>query len=189
MLRTLPPRTSACRVADAPGTDRAGHPADGFAGIEAGSLTPTDASSMADFSAVFHALDDCYAPVAGHARLHPLAVLLHDESGTVTGGLVGRTVYSWLIIEMLFVPAPLRDAGVASALVGMAEAAARARGCIGMQVDTFDPRARSFYQRLGFTVFGVQHDLPPGQCCFYLCRRLDLAETDVSRDCCTARHD
>jgi len=148
----------------------------GVAGMEAGSLTLTDAPSVADFSAVFHALDDFHAPVAGHARLHPLAVLLHDESGTVTGGLVGRTVYSWLIIEMLFVPALLRGAGVGSALVRMAEAAARARGCIGMQVDTFDPQARSFYQRLGFTVFGVQHDLPPGQCCFYLCKRLGPAE-------------
>ena len=159
----LRPDPKACRVGS-------------LAGLEAGSLTLTDAPSGADLSAVFRALDDFHAPVAGHARFHPLAVLLHDESGTVTGGLVGRTVYSWLIIEMLFVPAPLRGGGVGFALVRMAEAAARARGCIGMQVDTFDPRARSFYQRLGFTVFGVQQDLPPGHCCFYLCKRLDRAE-------------
>ncbi len=68
MHRTLPPRTSACRVADAPGTDRTDHPADGFAGIEAGSLTLTDTPSAADFSAVFRALDDFHAPIAGQGN-------------------------------------------------------------------------------------------------------------------------
>lgn len=102
-------------------------------------------------------------------------MLLRNETGTVVGGLWARTNYAWLVIEMLFVPEQLRGRGVGSRLVQKAEAAARVRGCIGMQVDTFDFQARAFYERLGFAVFGIQEDLPPGHRCFYLCKRLDQA--------------
>jgi GNAT superfamily N-acetyltransferase len=147
----------------------------GHSGAEvgSGSIILTDAPSVADFRVIFRALDDFNASVIGHAQLQPVAVLLHDESGMVVGGLWGRTNYGWLAIEMLFVPGPLRGRGIGSALVSKAEAAARVRDCIGVQVDTFDFQARSFYERLGFTVFGVQDDLPPGHRCFYLCKRVD----------------
>ena len=138
-----------------------------------GEITLTDTPSAADFRTIFRALDEFNARVIGHARVSPLAVLLRDESGTVVGGLWGRTNYSWLTIEMLYVPAPLRGRGVGSALVRRAEAAGRQRGYIGINVDTFDFQARAFYERLGFVVFGVHEDLPPGHQCFYLCKRLD----------------
>jgi ribosomal protein S18 acetylase RimI-like enzyme len=77
---------------------------------------------------------------------------------------------------MLFVPAALRGRGIGSALVCAAERAARARGCIGMQVNRFDFQAGSLYERLGFKVFGVQQDLPPGRRCFFLSKRIDPAQ-------------
>ena len=109
----------------------------------------------------------------GHANLVPLAVLLHDDAGMAVGGLWGRTVYSWLMIEMLFVPAPLRGRGLGSAVVRAAEHAALARACIGIRVETFDFQAPNFYQRLGFVLAAVQADLPPGHRCYSLCKRLD----------------
>jgi hypothetical protein len=42
--------------------------------------------SAADFRAIFKALDEATAPVAGHAQPQPLAVLLHDCRGVVMGG-------------------------------------------------------------------------------------------------------
>lgn len=138
-----------------------------------GSISVADQPSPADFAAIFLGLDASTAAVAGHANLCPLAVLLRDDSGTVVGGLWGRTVYSWLMIEMLFVPEPLRRQGYGSALVRAAQDAARARGCIGVRVETFEFQAPEFYQRLGFTVAGAQQDLPPGHCCYSLFKRLD----------------
>jgi GNAT superfamily N-acetyltransferase len=135
-------------------------------------ITCSEAPSAADFSAIFRALDEETAPVAGHAQIQPLAVLLHDCKGMVIGGLWGRTVYSWLIIEMLVVPPGLRGQGLGSALMRSAEKVARERGCIGMQVTTFDFQAEGFYRHLGFTVFGVQQDIPPGHKLLYLSKRL-----------------
>ena len=74
---------------------------------------------------------------------------------------------------MLFVPASLRGRGLGSALVRTAEAEARTIGCVGMQVDTFSFQAQPFYERLGFTVFGVQENFPPGYRCVYLRKAFD----------------
>ena len=134
----------------------------------AASLTLATTPTGDDFRALFRLLDDFNAPVVGHARFVPLAVLIHDDMGAVAGGLWGWTVYSWLIINMLFVPEAARHRGIGSALVSAAEAEAKARGCVGMQVDTFGFQAQPFYERLGFTVFGVQPDFPPGQRCVFL---------------------
>ena len=136
-------------------------------------MTVTSTPSGSDFSTIFRLLDEFNAPVVGHAQFVPLAVLIHDETGAVNGGLWGWTVYSWLIINMLFVPEGMRHRGIGSGLVHAAEAEARARGCAGMQVDTFGFQAQPFYERLGFTVFGVQPDFPPGQRCVFLRKLFD----------------
>jgi GNAT superfamily N-acetyltransferase len=136
-------------------------------------ITYSDAPSADDFRAIFSALDDATAPVAGHADMKALAVLLHDDKGSVIGGLWGHTIYSWLIVEMLVVPPGMRGHGAGSALMHMAEAIARRRGCIGIQVARFDFQAKGFYERLGFSVFGAQENMPPGHRQLYLCKRLD----------------
>jgi GNAT superfamily N-acetyltransferase len=136
-----------------------------------GSISVTDTPSPADFATIFRGLDEATAEVVGHANLLPLAVL-RDDAGMAVGGLWGRTVYSWLMIEMLFVPASLRGRGLGSAMVRAAEHAALARACIGIRVETFDFQAPTFYQRLGFVLAAVQDDLPPGHRCYSLCKRL-----------------
>jgi GNAT superfamily N-acetyltransferase len=138
-------------------------------------MTVTATPSDADFRTIFNKLNDFNAPVVGHAQFVLLAVLLHDEAGEVIGGLWGWTVYSWLIINMLFVPEASRHRGIGTALIAAAETEARARGCAGMQVDTFGFQAQPFYERLGFTVFGVQPNFPPGQRCIFLRKQFDDA--------------
>lgn len=121
-----------------------------------------DTPCKADFTRILRALDEETGRVAGQARPHPLAVLLRDDSGEVAGGLWGFTLYSWLSISMLFVPEPLRGRGAGIAMVSLAEEAARERGCIGVQVDAFDFQAAGFYEKLGYKIFGVQENNPPG---------------------------
>jgi GNAT superfamily N-acetyltransferase len=139
------------------------------------SITIPDAPTHGHFKAIFHALDKFNAPTVGYANFAPLAVLIHDAAGAVTGGLWGWTVYSWLCINMLIVPEALRGHGIGTALVRAAETEARSRGCIGMQVDTFAFQAQPFYERLGFTVFGVQPNFPPGHSCVFLRKAFDDA--------------
>jgi GNAT superfamily N-acetyltransferase len=141
-----------------------------------GSITVTETPQDADFHTIFRALDAFNAPLVGFARFDPLAVLLRDDVGMVIGGLWGRMGYSWLAIQMLFVPASMRGRGLGSMLIRAAEAGARARGCIGMQVDTFSFQAQPFYERHGFTVFGVQEDFPPGYRCIFLRKAFQTAQ-------------
>jgi GNAT superfamily N-acetyltransferase len=138
------------------------------------SITVPAAPSGDEFRAIFRLLDAFNTPVVGPAQFVPLAAVIHDEAGAVTGGLWGCTVYYWLSISMLFVPEAQRRRGIGSALVRAAETEARTRGCIGMQVDTFGFQAQPFYERLGFTVFGVQPNFPPGQRCVFLRRPFDV---------------
>lgn len=109
----------------------------------------------------------------GIADHRPLALLLHDEQGDVVGGLWGRTAYAWLFVELLFVPETLRGRGVGRALMQEAEDEARARGAVGVWLDTFGFQARPFYEALGYRVFGEIADYPPGFSRYYLQKRLD----------------
>jgi GNAT superfamily N-acetyltransferase len=87
----------------------------------------------------------------GPSGFAPLAVTLEDaESGQMIGGLWGRTVYDWLFVEFLFVPEHLRGRGLGTTLLRKAEDEARARGCTGVCLDTFDFHAPGFYRKLGY---------------------------------------
>ncbi len=130
--------------------------------------SPTDAH----FGVIFTALERETAPVIGPCRIEPVALLLRGSDGQVVGGLWGRIVYAWLVIEMLVVPEDMRGSGVGTALIAAAESAARSRGCTGIHLTRLDFQAPAFYERLGFSIFGVQHDVPPGHSCAYLQRMI-----------------
>jgi GNAT superfamily N-acetyltransferase len=99
-------------------------------------------------------------------------LLKHPETGHVEGGLTARIGFGWMFVELLFVPERLRRQGTGRALMEQAEAVAREKGCIGIYLDTFSFQAPGFYQRLGYAVFGEITDYPPGQCRFFLSKRL-----------------
>ena len=98
----------------------------------------------------------------GQPNVRPLTLTLRADNGEVVGGLVGRTSFSWLFVELLFVPETLRGQGFGEALLERAEAEAKTRGCRGAWLDTFNPEARAFYERRGYRLFGEIPDNPPG---------------------------
>ena len=125
------------------------------------------------FAAIFQALDADSADLIGPAAPHLLVIPIRDDTGRVAGGFWGCTVFRWLHIQMLFVPAPLRGQGIGNALLVAAETEARARGCLGAHVDAFSFQAAPFYRKLGYTPFGVLHDFPPGHDRVFLSKRFD----------------
>jgi GNAT superfamily N-acetyltransferase len=91
----------------------------------------------------------------GNATSRTLAVLLRDAAtDELIGGLWGRSLWGSLYIDIMFVPEPLRRAGIGMSLLRQAEQEAMQRGCREMWTDTYAFQARSFYQKAGFTVFG-----------------------------------
>lgn len=104
------------------------------------------------------------------------ALLLKDPAGAIIGGLWGRTAWTWLHTDLLFVPTSLRGRGHGADLVARAEKEAVARGCRGAWVDTFSFQARGFYERLGYRVVGTIDDQPPGHSRHFLTKPLAGAE-------------
>ncbi len=136
-------------------------------------LVASDAADAEVFRAVYEALDACSRPVVGSAQPRLLVIPIRTDEGSVAGGLWGCTTFQWLHVEMLFVPPTLRGQGVGSALLAAAETEARARGCRGTHVDAFSFQAAPFYRKLGFGLFGVLEDFPPGHDRLYFCKRYD----------------
>lgn len=98
-----------------------------------------------------------------------LAILLSDPDTTETiGGLWGWTSFSFLHIDVLYIPESMRGTGLGRRLVSQAEEEAVQRGCRGVWLDTFSFQARGFYERLGYTVFGSIDGYPPGHSRFFL---------------------
>jgi GNAT superfamily N-acetyltransferase len=103
----------------------------------------------------------------------PLAILLSEPgSDEIVGGLHGLTTFSYLWIDLLFVPESMRGIGIGSKLMAEAEGEAVRRGCHAAALDTFSFQARGFYERLGYSVFGMLDECPPGHRRFYLTKRL-----------------
>ncbi|ANM05371.1 GCN5-related N-acetyltransferase protein [Rhizobium phaseoli] len=132
----------------------------------------TGAPSPEELAAITDALSAFNTGDVGPADRRPLAILIRDTDGKVTGGLSGFTAWGWLFTQMLYVPETLRGAGLAGKLLAEAEEEARARGCGGAWIDTFSPQALSAYLRQGYEVFGELEDFPQGRTRSFLRKRL-----------------
>ncbi len=102
-----------------------------------------------------------------------LNFVVRDTAGGVVGGILAETNAQWCYVKGLWVAESHRRRGLGRRLLAAAESAARDRGCIGIYLDTYSFQARPFYERLGYTVFGVLPDMPPGGTKYYLSKRTD----------------
>lgn len=109
-----------------------------------------------------HAPDDTF---------EPLNLFVRDLQRTILGGLLGGTIWSWLYIDILWLSDALRGHGYGSRLLAEAERLSLERGWIGSHLTTMSFQARDFYERHGYTVYGVLEDFPPGHRKFMLQKR------------------
>ncbi len=109
----------------------------------------------------------------------PLTIFVtHPDTDELLGGLWGGTAYSYLHIELLYLPEDLRGAGLGRRLMAQAEEEAIQRRCRGIWLDTFSFQARGFYERIGYTVFGTLEDYPLGHSRFFLKKIFETIKTD-----------
>jgi GNAT superfamily N-acetyltransferase len=107
---------------------------------------------------------------------HPLTLFIRNQQGIIVGGLLGGTGWSWLYVEILWLSEEIRAHGYGSRLLAEAERMAVERGCIAAQLDTMSFQAQAFYERHGYTVFGVLDNFPPGHCKYYLQKPLSSGD-------------
>lgn len=84
----------------------------------------------------------------------PLSVYCRDTEGNIVGGLTGKTYWSYLDIEFLWVDEAFRKQGLGGEIVRQAEAVAAQRGCKYAMLDTYEFQALGFYQKQGYEKFG-----------------------------------
>lgn len=128
-------------------------------------LTVTSDVSEADYRHVCRNLL-AYNVAATHGQLEKpdvtINLVVKDAEGTVLGGLFCDTFLHSLYIDVLWVDERIRGQGYGKALIDEAERLARSHGCTLAHTCTFSYQAPDFYQRQGYTVFGVLDDYPDG---------------------------
>jgi GNAT superfamily N-acetyltransferase len=135
--------------------------------VDAFSFEITDAPPDAACDVLLQGLRALNAPVLGPSDSRPLAVFAR-AGGEIQGGLSGATGRGLLHVDLLWVQPERRKEGLGSKLLLAAEAEARARGCNGVWLDTFDFQARPFYERHGYAVFGELGGFANGHARFFM---------------------
>ena len=110
---------------------------------------------------------------AGPSENRPLVIQIKDHAEVPIGGLWGHTGYGWLFTQLLVVPENLREQGIGTKLMQLAEREAVSRGCHGAWLDTFEFQARAFYERLGYACFGEIPNYPTGFSRFFMRKELN----------------
>ncbi len=128
--------------------------------------------SEADIQSVWNGLISYNRAFVAEEREERLTLFLRAPDGTIMGGLLGGTFWSWLHVGILWVHESLRGQGHGTALLQAAEAEAVRRGCHSSYLDTMSFQARPFYERLGYSLFGELADFPPGHRRYFVQKRL-----------------
>jgi len=110
-----------------------------------------------------HALPITHVP--GFQRI---AVFARDQESAIVAGAFGTINWNWLHVALVWVSEPCRHAGLGRRLMSEIERVAAQGGCTHAHLDTFSYQARPFYERLGYRVFGVLENYPPGQQRFFM---------------------
>jgi len=84
-----------------------------------------------------------------------IAIFLRDDKDQMVAGISGWLWGECLEIDYLWVQESIRAQGIGKRLVLALEEAAVIRGCRQITLETFSFQAPEFYQKLGYSVFGV----------------------------------
>ena len=138
-------------------------------------LVVSDIADAEGENAILEAIKAYNVATFGESDRRELNIVIRNDEGRPTGGLVGFTGRGWLYISMLFVPEEMRGQGLATRLMTMAEDEARSRGCIGCYIDTMSPQALRLYQNLGYRKIGELNHLAGGHVITWLEKRFTPA--------------
>ena len=117
---------------------------------------------------------DSMAPSEPHTEEEQLVFKVADEEGGIIAGCI-LNIHSWgrAVLAQLWTDERYRGRGLGSMLIRRAEQAAREKGCYYLCLGTLDFMARPLYEKHGFRVFTVTHDLPRGHVGWSMSKRLD----------------
>ncbi|WP_151735034.1 GNAT family N-acetyltransferase ['Paenibacillus yunnanensis' Narsing Rao et al. 2020] len=93
-------------------------------------------------------------------KVDTVELTMADGSGEIKAGITASIYWRQMHVDFLWVDESLRGQQVGTKLLEQAEQLARKHGCRYIRLETFSFQAPDFYQKLGFTIFGVLDDSP-----------------------------
>jgi GNAT superfamily N-acetyltransferase len=136
-------------------------------------LILTDGPTDSDRTIIANGLDDFNECQTGYRDWRPLAALLRDpDTGQTLGGMIGKTSYGLLFIDLVYLPRTARGQEIGSRLLKMMEQEAIARGCRSAFLFTITWQAPGFYERHGWIEFGQVSCDPPGHARVFMTKTL-----------------
>ena len=109
---------------------------------------------------------------AGPLRYKRTVLSVRDGKGRLLGGLILQSYWRESYIELLWLSARARRAGLGSRLIKEAERRARRRGSRLIHLNTFSFQAPGFYEKQGYQRFGRMSGSPKGESRHFYVKRL-----------------
>lgn len=137
-------------------------------------MTNDAAVNQDDLDKVQAAYDQYTKDQIGEDQWHDIAFFVHDDNGHAVAGVKGSYgVCGWLWLDLLFVSDELRGKGYGRQLMEKMESEAKKRGCHAIYLNSFSFQGASFYQKLGYQIYGELKDFPQGHCVVSLMKKLN----------------
>lgn len=132
-----------------------------------------DREKSSEAEEILRGLREFNSRIVSKSEYRELTISFKDKNGTVVAGLNGNSNWGWLFIKLLWVSDGYQGQGLGRKLMSEAEREGRQRGCHGVWLDTFSVQARTFYEKLGYNIFGTLDEFPRGHSRFFMKKRLE----------------
>ncbi|CAM4104736.1 GNAT family N-acetyltransferase [Pseudoalteromonas byunsanensis] len=99
-------------------------------------------------------------------------ITVQNEAGDIIGGLQASIIWSYCLLELLWLSEHTRGLGIGSKLMQRLEEFASSKGLHQIRTETLDFQAKPFYEKLGYQVYGELADTPPGHTSYFLVKNL-----------------
>lgn len=125
-----------------------------------------------DFTALSNGLLAHHASQGHPRKSEKFCIFVKDNNDKIHAGIIVTFLWNGMHIDSLWVDESMRGNDLGSKLVNMAEEEARKRGCIVAYTDTFTWQAPTFYEKLGYTLYGKLEGFPESNMLSYYSKKL-----------------
>lgn len=97
-----------------------------------------------------------------------LNFVIKDKDKVIGGIITQIACWEMIEVEALWIDENYRGKGLATKLLKLVEDKAIEKNCKLAQLDTFDFQAKDFYEKLGYSIFGIIENIPKGHNHYYM---------------------
>ena len=107
-------------------------------------------------------------PMQKYPQYESYNILLKDKDNKIVAGIITKMYLKSMFLEAFWVDQQYRKKGIGRELIKKIENHAKEKECKFIHLDTFSFQAIGFYEKLGYTTFGVIEDYPDDIKRYYL---------------------